>query len=45
MIKNIVFDMGNVLLLFDRDRFLDAVGVERRQTGFDEQCLSLARVG
>ena len=28
MIKNIVFDMGNVLLLFDRDRFLDAVGVE-----------------
>ena len=28
MIKNIVFDMGNVLLLFDRARFLDAVGVE-----------------
>ena len=28
MIKNIVFDMGNVLLLFDRDRFLDAVGVK-----------------
>ena len=28
MIKNIVFDMGNVLLLFDRDRFLDDVGVE-----------------
>lgn len=28
MIKNIVFDMGNVLLWFDRDRFLDAVGAE-----------------
>lgn len=33
MIKNIIFDMGNVLLTFDRDRFLDAVnahGEERR---------------
>lgn len=28
MIKNIVFDMGNVLLLFDRPRFLDAVGAQ-----------------
>lgn len=28
MIKNIVFDMGNVLLWFDRERFLDAVGAE-----------------
>ena len=28
MIKNIVFDMGNVLLWFDRDRFIDAVGAE-----------------
>lgn len=28
MIKNIVFDMGNVLLLFDRSRFLDDVGVQ-----------------
>lgn len=28
MIKNIVFDMGNVLLAFDRERFLDAVGVQ-----------------
>lgn len=27
MIKNVIFDMGNVLLAFDRDRFLDAVGV------------------
>ncbi len=33
MIKNVIFDMGNVLLTFDRDRFLDAVnahGEERR---------------
>lgn len=33
MIKNVIFDMGNVLLRFDRDRFLDAVnahGEERR---------------
>ena len=28
MIKNVVFDMGNVLLWFDRNRFLDAVGAE-----------------
>ena len=28
MIKNIVFDMGNVLLWFDRGRFLDAVSAE-----------------
>ena len=28
MIRNIVFDMGNVLLRFDRDFFLDAVGVQ-----------------
>ena len=27
MIKNIVFDMGNVLIYFDRDAFLDTVGV------------------
>ena len=27
MIRNIVFDMGNVLLRFDREYFLDAVGV------------------
>ena len=24
MIKNVIFDMGNVLLRFDRDYFLDA---------------------
>ena len=28
MIRNIVFDMGNVLLRFDRDCFLDAVGAQ-----------------
>ena len=28
MIKNIIFDMGNVLLRFDKDCFLDAVGVQ-----------------
>ncbi len=28
MIKNIIFDMGNVLLRFDRNAFLDAVGVQ-----------------
>ena len=28
MIKNIIFDMGNVLLRFDKDYFLDAVGVQ-----------------
>lgn len=27
MIKNIVFDMGNVLIYFDRNAFLDKVGV------------------
>ena len=27
MIKNIVFDMGNVLIYFDRERFLDVAGV------------------
>lgn len=35
MIKNIVFDMGNVLLRFDRDCFLSAVGVQ----GADRQLL------
>lgn len=28
MIKNVIFDMGNVLLSFDRDRFLDAIGAQ-----------------
>ena len=28
MIRNIVFDMGNVLLRFDREYFLDAVGAQ-----------------
>ena len=28
MIKTVIFDMGNVLLRFDRDYFLDAVGVQ-----------------
>ena len=28
MIKNVIFDMGNVLLRFDRDYFLDAVAVQ-----------------
>ena len=28
MIKNIIFDMGNVLIHFDRGAFLDAIGVE-----------------
>ena len=27
MIRNIVFDMGNVLLRFDRDYFIDRLGV------------------
>lgn len=35
MIKNVIFDMGNVLLTFDRNRFLDAVGV----TGEDRRIL------
>lgn len=29
MIRNIIFDMGNVLLRFDRDEFLDAAGVAK----------------
>lgn len=29
MVKNIVFDMGNVLLRFDREEFLDAAGVAK----------------
>lgn len=29
MIKNIVFDMGNVLLRFDREEFMDAAGVAK----------------
>ena len=28
MIRNIIFDMGNVLLRFDREYFLDAVGAQ-----------------
>ena len=28
MIRNIVFDMGNVLLRFDREYFRDAVGAQ-----------------
>ena len=28
MIKNIIFDMGNVLIHFDRAQFLDRLGVE-----------------
>ena len=35
MIKNIVFDMGNVLIVFDRGVFLDKVGV----TGADRELL------
>ena len=27
MIKNIVFDMGNVIIRFDRDAFIDRFGV------------------
>lgn len=44
MIKNIVFDMGNVLIYFDRQRFLDNVGVtdpEDRKTLLREIYLSL----
>ena len=37
MIKNVIFDMGNVLLRFDRDYFLDAVGVQ----GADRKLLFL----
>ena len=28
MIHNIIFDMGNVLIYFDRDVFLDRVGLD-----------------
>ena len=28
MIKNIIFDMGNVLIYFDRDIFLDRIGLD-----------------
>lgn len=35
MIKNIIFDMGNVLIYFDRDLFLDRAGV----TGSDRELL------
>ena len=27
MIKNIIFDMGNVLIYFDRNKFMDAIGL------------------
>ena len=43
MIKNIIFDMGNVLLKFDRNYFLDAVGVKPadRRTLMNNVYLSL----
>ena len=44
MIKNIVFDMGNVLIYFDRDYFLDMVGItdsEDRKLLMREVYLSL----
>ena len=43
MIKNIIFDMGNVLLKFDRNYFLDAVGVrpEDQRTLMNKVYLSL----
>ena len=44
MIKNIIFDMGNVLIYFDRDYFLDAAGVtdpKDRQLLMREVYLSL----
>ena len=43
MIKNIIFDMGNVLLKFDRNYFLDAVGVKPadRRTFMNNVYLSL----
>ena len=43
MIKNIIFDMGNVLLKFDRNYFLDAVGVrpEDQRTLMNNVYLSL----
>jgi putative hydrolase of the HAD superfamily len=28
MIKNVIFDMGNVLIYFNRDVFLDRVGLK-----------------
>ncbi|MBR1567088.1 MAG: HAD family phosphatase [Oscillospiraceae bacterium] len=42
MIKNIVFDMGNVIIRFDRDAFIDRFGVSRedRQTLLREVFLS-----
>jgi len=43
MIKNIVFDMGNVLIKFDRNAFLDKIGVfgEDRELLMREVYLSL----
>lgn len=43
MIKNVIFDMGNVLLTFDRDRFLDAVNAhgEERQMLLNNVYLSV----
>ncbi len=43
MIKNVIFDMGNVLLAFDRDRFLDAVNAhgEERQMLLNNVYLSV----
>ena len=42
MIKNIVFDMGNVIIRFDRDAFIDRFGVteEERKTLMREIFLS-----
>ncbi len=33
MIRNIVFDMGNVLLYFDRDYFIARLGIEGADKG------------
>lgn len=43
MIKNIVFDMGNVLIRFDREAFLDKVGIigEDRELLMREVYLSI----
>lgn len=43
MIKNVIFDMGNVLLTFDRNRFLDAVNAhgEERQMLLNNVYLSV----
>ena len=44
MIKNIIFDMGNVLIYFDRNKFMDAVGItdpEERRYIANEVYLSL----